>query len=166
MKTIRITELGMLLAISLVLSYLETLLPVMVAVPGVKIGLANIITMVLLYNRNLRGTFLFMVIRVVLAGFLFSGVSGILYSLAGGMCCISIMSILKRFSIFSVMGVSMAGAVFHNIGQILVAVLVMENMHILYYLPVLCVSGTLSGLLIGYITYFIVKHYSRVIFRD
>lgn len=166
MKTVRITELGMLLAISLVLAYLESLLPVMIAVPGVKIGLANIITMLLLYNRKLSATFFFMTVRVVLAGFLFSGVSGILYSFVGGVCCIGIMSILKRLSIFSVMGVSMAGAVFHNIGQIMVAVLIMENVHIVYYLPVLCVSGTVSGLLIGYVTYFLIKHYSGMIFRD
>lgn len=166
MKTVRITELGMLLAISLVLAYLESLLPVMIAVPGVKIGLANIITMLLLYNRKLSATFFFMAVRVVLAGFLFSGVSGILYSFVGGVCCIGIMSILKRFSIFSVMGVSMAGAVFHNIGQIMVAVLIMENVHIVYYLPVLCVSGTVSGLLIGYITCFVIKHCRGMIFRD
>lgn len=166
MRTVRITELGMLLAISLVLAYLESLLPVMIAVPGVKIGLANIITMLLLYNRKLRVTFFFMTLRVILAGFLFSGVSGILYSFAGGVCCIGIMSILKRISIFSVMGVSMAGAIFHNIGQIMIAVFVVENVHVVYYLPVLCVSGTVSGFLIGYITYFVTKHYSGMIFRD
>lgn len=166
MKTIRITEFGMLLAISLVLAYLEMLLPVMVAVPGVKIGLANIITMLLLYNRNLRDVFFFMTIRVVLAGFLFSGVSGILYSFAGGVFCIGIMSVLKRFPIFSVMGVSMAGAIFHNAGQILVAMLVMENVHILYYLPVLCITGTITGFLIGYITFLLIKKYNQIIFKD
>ena len=162
MKTRRITEYGMLLAISLVLAYLETLLPVRVAVPGVKLGLANVMTMLLLYNRGFRDTFFFMIIRVVLAGFLFSGVSGILYSFAGGVFSICIMSILKRFPIFSVMGVSMAGAIFHNVGQILVAVFVVDNIHILYYLPVLCVTGTITGFLIGYLTFLLIKKYNQV----
>lgn len=166
MKTRRITEFGMLLAISLVLTYLEMLIPVMVAVPGVKLGLANIVTMLLLYKRNLRDTFFFMTIRVVLAGLLFSGVSGIIYSFAGGVCCIGIMSILKRFPMFSIMGVSMSGAIFHNIGQILVAIFVIENIHILYYLPVLCITGTITGFLIGYITFLLIKKYNQIIFRD
>lgn len=166
MKTTRITELGMLLSISLVLSYLESLLPVMIAVPGVKLGLANIITMLLLYHTNLRETFFFMTLRVVLAGLLFSGVSGIVYGFVGGVLCICIMSIVKRFSFFSIMGVSMTGAIFHNAGQIFVAVLVMENVHILYYLPVLCVSGTISGLIVGYLTYLILKGYNKMILKD
>jgi len=166
MKTIRITQLGMLLALALVLSYLETLIPIMVAVPGVKIGLANIITIFLLYRMNSRSTFLFMSVRVVLSGLLFSGVSGILFSFSGGVFCILIMSLLKRFSVFSILGVSMAGAIFHNIGQIIIAVFVMENIHIAYYLPVLCVFGTLSGLLTGYLSYNIMKRYNKLISKD
>ncbi|MDE5864890.1 MAG: Gx transporter family protein, partial [Lachnospiraceae bacterium] len=80
MKTRQVTELGLLLALSLVLAYLESLLPVMVAVPGVKLGLANIITMLVLYLRGGKPAFFFMVLRVAMAGFLFSGISGIIYS--------------------------------------------------------------------------------------
>ncbi len=159
MKTKRITQLGMLLAVSLVLSYLETLLPVVVAVPGVKLGLANIITMLLLYRTNAWNTFLFMGMRVILSGFLFSGISGMIYSIAGGIFCIVVMSIVKRFPFFSIIGVSMAGAIAHNIGQVVVAVIIMENVHLLYYALVLCVSGTCSGLLMGYITALILKRY-------
>lgn len=166
MKTIRITELGMLLTISLVLSYLESMLPVIVAVPGVKIGLANIITMLILYNKRFGTVFLFVTVRVVLAGILFSGVPGIIYGFAGSLFCIGIMSILKRFPFFSVMGVSMTGAIFHNAGQIFVAVFMIENTNVLYYLPFLCISGTVSGLLVGYIAYILIKKYNRMIFRD
>lgn len=162
MKTVRITELGMFLAIALVLSYVESLLPIMVAVPGVKIGLANIITMILLYHMNFRSTLLFMMVRVLLSGFLFSGLSSIFYSFAGGLLCIIIMSLLKRFPIFSVLGVSMAGAIFHNVGQLLVALFVVENIHILYYLPILCVSGAVSGLAVGYVTYLVLKRYNNM----
>lgn len=100
MKTKKITELGLLLAVSLVLSYLETLLPVFIAVPGVKLGLANVITMLILYRFNAKNAFFFMTLRVVMAGFLFSGISGIIYSFVGGLFCIFIMSITKRFSFF------------------------------------------------------------------
>ena len=166
MKTIRITQFGMLLSVALILSYLETLLPVIIAVPGIKIGLANIITMLILYNRKLRHTFFFMVVRVTLAGILFSGVSGILYSLAGGLCCITVMGVLKRFQCFSLLGVSMAGAIFHNVGQIIVALFVMENVHILFYLPMLCISGVISGLVVGYITYTLIKKYNGLLFKN
>ncbi len=159
MNTGKIAKTGMLLAISLVLSYLEMLLPVTIAVPGVKIGLANIITMFLLYRTDFKSTFMFVCVRVVLAGILFSGVSGIIYSLAGGMACVLVMSVLKRFSFFSVLGVSVAGAIAHNVGQIVVAVIVMENIHIAYYLPVLCISGVISGLLVGYLAFVIMKRY-------
>ncbi|MCM1499154.1 MAG: Gx transporter family protein [Clostridium sp.] len=149
MKTRQITELGMLLALSLVLAYLESLLPVLVAVPGVKIGLANVVTMLVLYLRGGKTAFSFMILRVAAAGFLFSGVSGIAYSLAGGVCCVAVMCVTKRFSFFSVAGVSITGALAHNLGQILVAWFVMKNARILYYFPVLAISGMLSGMAIG-----------------
>lgn len=152
----------MLLALALVFSYLETLIPIMIAVPGVKLGLANVITILLLYRMKWRSVMLFMTVRVVLSGFLFSGVSGIVYSFAGGLCCITIMSILKRFPYFSVLGVSMAGAIFHNVGQILVAIFVMENIHIMYYLPVLCITGTISGLLVGCLAFALLKRFHNI----
>ena len=133
MRTKKITQMGLFLATALVLSYLESLLPVVIAVPGVKIGLANIITMLLLYQYGGRRAFLFMVVRVVLSGFLFSGMAGIVYSLAGGICCIVVMELIRKIPYCSILGVSMAGAVSHNFGQILVAWLVMANSHILYY---------------------------------
>ena len=166
MKTKQITKLGMFLSIALVLSYFESLLPVMIAVPGIKIGLANIITMLLLYCTNFQKTFCFMVARVILSGFLFSGVSGIVYSFVGGLFCICAMCIIKKSSLFSMIGVSMTGAIFHNIGQIVVAIFIMENAHILYYLPVLCVSGMVSGLVVGYLTYFILKRYNKLFLED
>lgn len=166
MKTKHITELGFLLAVSLVLAYLESLLPVMVAVPGVKLGLANVVTMFVLYRSDWKRAFFFMTLRVVLAGFLFSGVAGILYSFAGGVCCILIMNIVKHFSMFSVLGVSMSGAVFHNFGQLLVAFFIMENAHILYYFPVLCLSGVITGLLIGYVSALLLRRMNKIFPRE
>lgn len=162
MKTKQITELGLLLGVSLVLAYLESLLPVMIAVPGVKLGLANIVTMLVLYSMGGKKAFFFMTLRVVLAGFLFSGAAGIAYSFAGGACCIIVMCIVKRFPFFSILGVSMAGAVSHNFGQLLVAFFVMENAHILYYFPVLCISGGITGLVIGYVSALLISQMNQI----
>lgn len=100
MNTKRITEFGLMLSVSLVLAYFESLLPVMVAVPGVKLGLANIVTMLVLYRSGFKNAFFLMTLRAVMAGFLFSGVTGILYSFAGGIMSILAMNIAKRFSFF------------------------------------------------------------------
>ena len=163
MRTKKITQMGLLLATALVLSYLESLLPVVIAVPGVKIGLANIITMLLLYQYGGRRAFLFMVVRVVLSGFLFSGMAGIVYSLAGGICCIVVMELIRKIPYCSILGVSMAGAVSHNFGQILVAWLVMANSHILYYFPVLCISGLITGILIGLLSDILWKRLKNIL---
>lgn len=161
MSTKRITEFGLLLAISLVFAYLESLLPVMVAVPGVKLGLANVVTMLVLYRNGFKNAFFFMSLRVMMAGFLFSGIAGIVYSFAGGLLSIVVMQTAKRFSFFSTIGVSMLGAVFHNAGQIITAMLVMENAHILYYFPVLCATGVVTGFLTGYLSYILFSKYNK-----
>lgn len=161
MKTKQMTQLGLLLSVSLVLGYLESLLPVMIAVPGVKLGLANIVTMLVLYRVGGKQAFFIMMLRVVIAGFLYSGVTGIMYGLMGGVCCITVMLLLRHIPIFSMLGVSMAGAVFHNAGQILVAAIVMDSAGIIYYLPALCISGVLSGLVVGYLSYLLIQLYSK-----
>lgn len=166
MNTRKITEFGLLLAVSLVLAYFESLLPVMIAVPGVKLGLANIVTMLVMYRSGVKQAFLFMTLRVIMAGFLFSGITGILYSFAGGLLCISVMCIVKRFPFFSTMGVSMAGAVFHNLGQIIIAFIVMENAHILYYFPVLCITGLISGFAVGYLSELLIRWFGKMFPED
>lgn len=161
MNTKQITQMGMLLSVSLVLGYLESLLPVMVAVPGVKLGIANIVTMLVLYRMGGKQAFFIMLFRVVIAGFLYSGVAGIVYGFMGGIFCIAAMSCLKRIPVFSMLGVSMAGAIFHNVGQIVTAFLVMDNAAILYYLPVLCISGVLAGFAVGFLSHLVIKWYSK-----
>lgn len=162
MSTKRITEFGFLLSVSLVLAYLESLLPVMVAVPGVKLGLANIVILLVLYRNGFKNAFFLMSLRVVMAGFLFSGLAGILYSFAGGLLSILVMQLAKRCSFFSTIGVSVSGAIFHNAGQIIVAMLIMENTHILYYFPVLCVTGIVTGFLTGYLSYILFSQYNKL----
>ncbi|MBE5923658.1 MAG: Gx transporter family protein [Lachnospiraceae bacterium] len=157
MKTKTITRLGIFLCLGLVLSYVESLIPVVVAIPGFKIGLSNIVTMYVLYVYDSKKAFVIMALRVILSGFLFSGMSAILYGLVGGVFCIVVMSLLKKTNLFSVMAVSMTGAVFHNFGQLMAAFIVMNNAKIFMYFPVLVLTGIVTGLLIGYLSGFVIK---------
>lgn len=159
MSTQKLTRLAMFLALSLILSYLESLIPVSASIPGIKIGLANIITMYMIYCYSIRETVVIMFLRVIISGFMFSGLTTIIFGILGGMVCIIVMWLLKRTSLFSIMGVSMAGAVAHNAGQILAAYIVIQNAEIIYYMPYLCISGLVTGLLVGYISALIIRRF-------
>ena len=118
-------------------------------IPGVKLGLANLIIVTGLYKMRLSEVFLLSVVRVVLSGFIFGNYFSILYSLAGGILSLTVMALLKKAGGFSVIGISIAGGTFHNIGQLVVAMLVVETFSVIYYVPVLLLAGTLTGLVIG-----------------
>lgn len=149
---------GVFIALALVLSYLESLIPVFAAVPGIKLGIANIVTMLAMYKLGVKPAIVISVGRIVLSGILFGNLYVIIYSLAGGVLSICVMIILKKIRLFSVVGVSVAGAVAHNAGQIIVAVFLMENVNILYYLPVLIISGVIAGTMVGILTVYIIKN--------
>lgn len=140
---------GVFTALALIFSYVETLIPIHIGIPGVKLGLANLIVVIALYRIGVRESYVLSVLRVILAGFLFGNLFAILYSLAGGLFSLTVMAFLKKTEKFSVLGVSMTGGVFHNIGQLLMAAIVLESLSITYYLPVLLISGIVTGLLIG-----------------
>ena len=140
---------GVFTALALIFSYVETLIPIHIGIPGGKLGLANLIVVIALYRMGVREAYVLSVVRVILAGFLFGNLFAILYSLAGGLLSLTVMVFLKKTEKFSVLGVSMAGAVFHNIGQLIMAAIVLESLSITYYLPVLMISGIVTGLLIG-----------------
>lgn len=139
---------GLMLALTLVLSYVESLLPLTIGIPGVKLGLANLAVLLTLYASGWRMALGIDVLRVVLSGFLFGNFAAILYSMAGALVSFGVMVLLKRFQ-FSMSTVSIAGGVFHNLGQLMVAVCVVENIHLFYYLPWLIVAGMITGALIG-----------------
>lgn len=143
--------LGFLLALSLILSYIESLLPLAVGIPGLKLGLPNLVVVVLLYLYGGKEALAVNLLRIVLSGFLFGNLSAILYALAGAVCSFTVMFLLRKTDRFSMMGVSIGGGVFHNIGQILVAVLVVETFAPAFYLPFLLIAGTVTGFLIGLI---------------
>ena len=145
----RVAYFGVFTALALIFSYVESLIPIQLGIPGVKLGLANLIIVIALYKMRLSEVFLLSIVRILLSGFLFGNYFSILYSLAGGLLSLAVMALLKKTEDFSVMGISMAGGVFHNVGQLVVAMMVVETFSVGYYLPVLLVAGLVTGFLIG-----------------
>lgn len=141
---------GMLIALAFIFSYLETFIPInaLIPIPGVKLGLANIVVLFALYTMKPRDAFVIAILRILLAGFLFGNPMTIAYSFAGGMLSLLVMWLTKKTKL-SIMGVSMLGGICHNIGQLAMAVLLTETSRIAYYLPVLLISGLVTGLLMG-----------------
>ena len=141
--------LGLCLALALVCSYVEALIPIPMGIPGVKLGLTNVVIVGALYLGNWKDAALVSFARVLLAGFFFGNLYSILYSLAGAVLSLVVMTGIKRTEKLHLISVSAAGGIAHNVGQFLVAALVVENYRILYYLPVLFLVGMATGVLIG-----------------
>lgn len=158
----KVAYLGVYTALALIFSYVETLIPINFGIPGVKLGLANLITVIALYRMSLKEAYTLSVVRVVLSGFIFGNLFAILYSLSGGILSLSMMVLFKKTDRFSIYGVSMAGGVFHNVGQLLMAMFVVESISIAGYLPVLLVAGLLTGLLIGVISNEMIKRLNKL----
>ena len=147
-KSVALT--GLCTAAALVLSYVELLLPpLFVAVPGIKLGLPNILIIFMLYRFGLRSAAAVSLTRIALVALLFGNTMTLAFSLAGAVLSLAVMALLKRLNFLSAVGVSVAGGVSHNIGQILVAMLLMRTAELGYYLIVLAVTGTVAGILIG-----------------
>lgn len=161
MKT-KVAYFGVFTALAFIFSYLESLIPIHLGIPGVKLGLANLIIVIALYRMSIKETYLLSVVRIVLAGLMFGNLFSILYSLAGGLLSLSVMCILKRTDKFSVLGISMAGGVFHNVGQLIMAAVVLESISIGYYFPVLLISGLLTGFVIGVISNEMMKRIKKL----
>ena len=140
---------GLFLAVALICSYIETLIPFSFGIPGVKLGLTNIVIVLMLYTVGTKESLLVSVLRIILAGFLFGNLFSILYSLAGGLLSFIVMALLKQTDKLGCVSVSVAGGISHNIGQILVAAVIVNNFNIMFYIPVLLIAGLLTGLLIG-----------------
>ncbi len=158
-KTKKLTLLALFAALSIILSFVESLLPpIYAAVPGIKLGLANIVNIVLLYKFSLKDTVLVTLVRILTVAFLFGNVMTLSYSLAGAFLSILIMVLLKKTNLFSTVGVSISGGVAHNLGQIIIAILVTSTLEIGYYMIFLCISGVLSGTLIGILGALVLKY--------
>lgn len=151
MKASKVAQYGLIAALALVLSYLESLVPSL-GVPGVKLGLPNIAIVFALYRLGWRDACIISLVRVFLVFLLFGNGAGLAYSLAGAALSLSLMGLLKKTGRFSSVGVSVAGGVAHNAGQILVAMALLETARLAWYLPVLWISGTVAGVLIGIVS--------------
>lgn len=141
---------GMCISLALALAYIEVLMPPLFAsVPGIKMGLPNIILVFLLYRKGVIPAAMVSLMRILLVTLLFGNTMAFFYSLAGGVLSMTVMAVIKRLNFLSTTGVSVAGAVTHNVGQILVAMLILNTAELGYYLIVLAVTGTIAGVLIG-----------------
>lgn len=149
MNARRIAYLGLFIALAFVFSYIEFLIPVNIGIPGAKLGLANLVVIVAMYTLGERDAFILSMIRILLVGFTFANMAMMLYSFAGGIASYAAMVIAKKSKLLSITGVSVTGGVFHNVGQIIVAMLVLDTASLIYYLPVLLLAGVLSGVAIG-----------------
>lgn len=140
---------GVFLALALVCSYVESLIPISFGIPGVKLGLTNIVVILMLYTIGAKDAILISVLRIILASFMFGNAFSIIYSLAGGILSFVVMLLLKNTGKLKILSISTAGGISHNVGQLIVAALVVENYNILFYVPVLIIAGIITGFLIG-----------------
>ena len=152
---------ALLTALSMLLSYVDSLIPLLPQVPGIKAGLANIVILIALYMLKERYALMINIARILLTGLLFSGITGIMYSLAGAVLSFLVMHLLKKSGLFSIVGVSLAGGAAHNTGQLLVAILLVSNLRLLYYLPALVISGILTGILTGVISHILIHRLKK-----
>ena len=145
-------------AVAMMLSYIEALLPpVYSAVPGIKLGLANIAVIFALYSVDPKSAALISLVRVALSALLFGSVMSFIYSFSGAVLSLAVMILLKKSALFSAVGVSVAGAVMHNVGQVLCAVIILGTAEIGYYLIFLSVSAVVSGVLVGLVSALLIK---------
>lgn len=154
---------GIMIALAFILSYLESFIPInaIIPIPGVKLGLANIVVLFALYTLKLRDAVIIAIIRVFLSGLLFGNPMTIAYSLCGCALSLTVMYLTKKTKL-SIIGVSMLGGIFHNIGQLIMAVILTHTSRIAYYLPVLLISGMVTGLLMGVCAKMVIERINKL----
>lgn len=148
MKAKKLTLLSLFCAVAMIMSYLESLIPLPLPF-GIKVGLPNIIIIFILYRIGAKEAIAVSVVRVLLVSLLFGNALSLAYSIAGAVLSIMTMILLKHLKLFSSIAVSVAGGIAHNAGQIIVACIVMDTIEISYYLPILAISGVVAGILVG-----------------
>lgn len=157
MTTKKTAQLGVYIALAMILSYVESLIPFSFGVPGIKLGLTNVVTVIMMYIYGIPGALGVAVLRAVLSGFMFGNAFSIIYSVAGCVLSFIFMYILKKTNHFAIISVSAAGGVMHNVGQLIVAANVVKTYSVIYYAPVLIIAGVFTGIIIGIVSDEIVK---------
>ena len=157
MKSEKIAKYGLLIALAFIFSYIESLIPIPFPVPGIKLGLANLVVIIAIYGIGVKEAFVLSMVRILLVGVTFRDPSTLMFSFAGGILSWLMMLIFMKLKLFSMIGVSIIGGIAHNVGQIIVAMIYVSNTSLIYYLPVLLISGVVSGTLIGILAAYIIK---------
>lgn len=153
----KVAVFGVFTSLALILSYVELLIPINFGIPGMKLGLANLLGVILLYKGCPRDALLLSVIRILLSGLIFGNMFSIFYSLGGGLLSLAVMVFLKKTGQFTVAGISIGGGASHNVGQLLVAMFVVQTYQVGYYLPVLLIAGVITGAVIGILSAEVLK---------
>lgn len=160
MNTKKIALWGMLTALAFVLSYLESLIPFSIGIPGAKIGLANLVVLTALYKLGYKDAFILNIIRILLTAITFGNIFSFILSLSGGLLSYMIMALAKKTEKAPVILVSILGGISHNMGQIIAAVFIVHSTYVIAYFPILLFIGILSGTLIGLIGKVLIKRLS------
>ena len=158
----KVAVFGVFTSLALILSYVELLIPINFGIPGMKLGLANLLVVILLYKGCPRDALLLSVIRILLSGLIFGNMFSIFYSLGGGLLSLAVMVFLKKTGQFTVAGISIGGGASHNVGQLLVAMFVVQTYQVGYYLPVLLIAGVITGAVIGILSAEVLKRTQTV----
>lgn len=153
----KVAVFGVFTSLALILSYVELLIPINFGIPGMKLGLANLLVVILLYKGCPLDALLLSVIRILLSGLIFGNMFSIFYSLGGGLLSLAVMVFLKKTGQFTVAGISIGGGASHNVGQLLVAMFVVQTYQVGYYLPVLLIAGVITGAVIGILSAEVLK---------
>ena len=161
MKTKKVAFLGLSIALAMILSFVESQIPALTAIPGIKVGLPNLVIVFLLYRKGWKETVTVSIIRIILVSILFGNVQTMTFSIAGAVLSLFGMILLKKTNWFSTVTVSIVGGILHNVGQIIAACFWTETAEIVLYLPVLLVSGTIAGAVIGLIAGMLVKRLEK-----
>lgn len=162
-STKKIALCGVLTALAMIFSYIESVIPIPIPVPGIKLGVANIAVITILYVLGVKEAIVINLLRIALTALLFGNVNSFLFSISGAVLSLTIMIIMKKLDFFSCIGVSVCGGVMHNVGQIIAAVFIMGSEAIVLYLSVLIVSGVFTGVVIGVVSGIVAKHVKKVV---
>lgn len=163
MKTKDVAVIGVLAAFGAILSYIEAILSFSTGIPGVKIGLANIAVVVALYMYGSKNAFMINIVRIIVVGLLFGNAFSMVFSAVGAIFSFVVMVLFKKTNRFSILGVSTVGGVAHNIGQIMIAALVVDSYSVIYYMPALFIAGIITGVIIGFVSKMLIKCIPRKI---
>ncbi|MGF7001675.1 heptaprenyl diphosphate synthase [Lachnospiraceae bacterium PFB1-21] len=160
--TKKISQFGLLLALAFILGYVERLVPLGFGIPGIKLGLANLVIVIAIYLFPLGEVFALDVLKVLLTGFTFGNMASLWYSLGGALLSLLVMLLLKQIGRNTVVGVSIAGGVFHNLGQLMVAAVMVSTRQVIYYLPVLLIAGLVTGFVLGVVAWSVLGRLKQI----